>query len=300
MPQFLEFERKQRSLLGATLTLPRPLEENRGDGDAASGARYGLFVAPQRGMASLVEEIAARLPPGTIHLNKPVTTVTKQNDGQWLLDFENTPSETNSPAATAGRQSAFHGLIFAVPAYAAAKALRSLDRPLAAELADIEYAGCAVVSLGFARRQIAHPLNGFGFVVPQIERRRIIAASFASLKFPGRAKSGDVLIRVFIGGALQPELIELPNADLCRIALEDLTELLRIEGEPLTADVARWPRSMPQYHLGHLDRIARIEQLAARYPTLALAGNAYHGVGIPQCIASGQSAAQQIAAALLV
>jgi oxygen-dependent protoporphyrinogen oxidase len=128
-----------------------------------------------------------------------------------------------------------------------------------------------------------------------VERRRIIAASFASLKYPGRAPNDDVLIRVFIGGALQPDLPDLPDAELRRLAYEELADLLHISGEPLTTDLARWPRSMPQYHVGHLDRIARIEQLVADRPTLELAGNAYRGVGIPQCIASGQLAAQRIA-----
>ena len=251
-------------------------------------------------MASLVDEIAVRLPPGTIHLNRPVTTVTQQNDGQWRLDFENPQSERNLSAATAGPQSAFQGLIFAVPAHAAAKALRSLNTQLAAELAAIEYAGCAVVSLGFACRQIAHPLNGFGFVVPQIERRRIIAASFASLKFPGRAKSGDVPHSCLYRRCSATRAHRTPQCQPLPNCTRRPNRAIAHRGR--TADDRRrsLAASMPQYHVGHLDRIARIEQLAAGYPTLALAGNAYHGVGIPQCIASGQSAAQQIASALLI
>jgi oxygen-dependent protoporphyrinogen oxidase len=193
----------------------------------------------------------------------------------------------------------FDALILAVPAHAAARLLESTDHALAAELAAIPYASCAVVSLGFDRCQIGHPLDGFGFVVPQRERRRIIAASFASLKYPGRAPDGCVLIRTFIGGALQPQLLNLADAELTRVACEELSALLSVNGDPLVTDVARWPASMPQYHVGHLDRVARIEQLAARWPNLALAGNAYHGVGIPHCIASGQAAAERLANALI-
>jgi oxygen-dependent protoporphyrinogen oxidase len=101
-------------------------------------------------------------------------------------------------------------------------------------------------------------------------------------------------VRVFIGGALQPLLAELPDDELRRIAIDELSDLLHIAGKPLLADIARWPASMPQYHVGHLDRIARIEQLTARHATLALAGNAYRGVGIPQCIASGNRAAEKL------
>ena len=136
-------------------------------------------------------------------------SVDRQN-GKWqLASIRNPQSEIRI---------AFDALIVAVPAHAAAKLLESAHSEIAAELATIEYAGCAVVSLGFHRRQIGHALNGFGFVVPQTENRRIIAGSFASLKYPGRAPVDDVLIRVFIGGALQPELLDLPDADLRRIA----------------------------------------------------------------------------------
>jgi oxygen-dependent protoporphyrinogen oxidase len=276
MPQFVEFERTHSSLLNATLRRAR-------SDSSASGARYGLFLAPKRGLQSLVTKLADRLPQDAIHLNVDVTRVDRQN-GKWQLPL-------NPP-------SAFDAVIVAVPAHAAAKLLRSAEPAVAAELATIEYAGCAVVSLCFHRSQIGHVLDGFGFVVPQTENRRIIAGSFASLKYPGRAPGDDVLIRVFIGGALQPELLELPDDELRRIALDELTELLQITGMPIVTDIARWPRSMPQYHVGHLSKIARIEQLIAASPTLALAGNAYRGVGIPQCIASGEAAAERIAKAL--
>jgi protoporphyrinogen/coproporphyrinogen III oxidase len=188
----------------------------------------------------------------------------------------------------------------ALPAHAAAHLLTNFNQPLASELQEIDYAGCVIVSVAYRREQIGHPLDGFGFIVPQIERRQVIAASFASLKFPARAPNDGVLIRVFIGGALQPELLERPDDELTQIATTELTELLQISGGPLLVDIARWPRSMPQYHVGHLDRVARIEQLVSRYPTFALAGNAYRGVGIPQCIATGQAAAERIVSALSV
>jgi oxygen-dependent protoporphyrinogen oxidase len=276
MPQFVEFERTYSSLLNATLRRAR-------SDSSASGARYGLFLAPKRGLQSLATKLADRLPQDAIRLNANVSRVDRQ-DGKWQLPL-------NPPLA-------FDALIVAVPAHAAANLLKSAEPAITKELATIEYAGCAVVSLGFHRRQIGDALNGFGFVVPQTENRRIIAGSFASLKYPGRAPDDDVLIRVFIGGALQPALLDLPDDELRRIALDELTELLQITGMPIVTDIARWPRSMPQYHIGHLSKIAHIEQLIAASPTLALAGNAYRGVGIPQCIASGEAAAERIAKAL--
>lgn len=294
MPQFLDFERTRGSLLRATLS-KRQTGRSSDQSDVetpsltASGARYGLFVTPRSGMAGLVNALADCLPRAAIHLNTLVTRVTRQADDRWHLDL-------SSPTVTSHTPTAYDALIVALPAHAAARLIEQCDVELAAELAAIEYAGCAVVSFGFARQQIGHKLDGFGVVVPHVERRRIIAASFASLKFPERAPAESVLIRVFVGGALQPELLDLPDAEISRIALEEIAELLQITGAPLLTDIARWPRSMPQYHVGHLARVSRIEERAALYPNLALAGNAYHGVGIPQCIAGGQSAAERIAA----
>jgi oxygen-dependent protoporphyrinogen oxidase len=296
MPQFWACEREHGSLraLKTGRLSDRSNCEARSSANTndATGARYALFAAPKNGMTSLIEAIATRLPPESIHLITSVISIYRDADA-WNLNFKSTP---HSPLPTPHSQ--FDALILAIPSHAAARLITSFDSALANELTAIPYAGCAVVSLGFARHAIGRPLNSFGFVVPQVERRRIIAASFASLKFTGRAPDDSILIRAFIGGALQPELAELPDADLRRVALEELIELLQITGEPLFVDIARWPASMSQYHVGHLQRVARIEQLAAHHPNLALAGNAYHGVGIPQCIASGNQAAEKIFSSL--
>lgn len=301
MPQFLEFERDSGSLLRATLfgntarSTPNrtagtaqspPANPHININNATSGARYGMFIAPKDGMASLVQAAASVLPTDRIHLKSPVASITS-DDGTWRLQFAD---------STAGDvPSDFSAVIVALPAHHAATALENVDAELASELSAIEYAGCAIVCLGFAREQFGHPLDGFGFVVPHTERRRIIAGSFASVKFPGRAPEHHVLVRVFLGGALQPDMLKLADDELVRVARDELTELLRMTGTPMMQHVVRWPQTMPQYHVGHLARVARIEQFAANHPGLALAGNAYRGVGIPQCIASGQAAAERLA-----
>ncbi len=299
LPEFLALEREHGSLLTASGRTDRFSDQS----ITASGARYSLFATPQNGIATLVHSLAAHFPPNTIHFNTTLTSIQQTTDHRWHLDFGfriadcgltegsfNPKSEIRNPKST------FDALILALPTHAAAKLLKHCDAALATELATIEYAGCNVVSLGFHRDQIGHALDGFGFVVPQAEGRRIIAASFASQKFPGRAPADKVLIRVFIGGALQPELLDLADDELRRLAIDELGELLQIKGQPVLIDIARWPRSMPQYHVGHIERVARIEKLVERHPTLALAGNAYHGVGIPQCIASAEAAAERIVA----
>lgn len=286
LPEFLAHERDSSSLLRATLRRrAAPTAE-------ASGARYGLFAAPRNGMAAFVNAIAVRLPPNAVQLSTKVLHARRETHGRWQIDALSSLHD----APPMSRR--FDALILAVPAPAAAVIIRSADPALAAALAQIEYASCAVVSMACRRKQISHGLDSFGFVVPQIENRPIIAASFASQKFPGRAPADNVLIRVFVGGALRPELACLPDVELEELVRRELASLIDLRGEPLWTDIARWHSTMPQYYVGHVDRVAHIEKLAARHAMLALAGNALHGVGIPQCIRSGEEAAERIAAHL--
>jgi len=172
--------------------------------------------------------------------------------------------------------------------------LVNVDSELASLIGRISHAGCCVAIIGARRSQIRHPLDGFGFVVPANEKRRIIACSMASVKFPGRAPEGKVLLRVFVGGAFQPELNGLPDGELRRIVIDELAELIGLAGEPEFCNIARWPGMMPQYHVGHVELINNIEERAAAIPHFALAGNAYRGVGIPFCIRSGEQAAERV------
>jgi oxygen-dependent protoporphyrinogen oxidase len=171
-----------------------------------------------------------------------------------------------------------------------------VDRELAALLAGIESAGSAVVSLGVSRDDVAHPLDAAGIVVPRIEGRRILAASFSSSKFPGRAPEGHVLVRSFVGGALDPSAAALDDAPLTALVRRELTDVIGARGTPKLVQIDRWTRAMPQYHLGHVERIAAIKRRLAGIAGLAVAGAAYEGVGIPQTIASGQAAAAKVLA----
>lgn len=273
LPQFVEMEHTYGSLWRGA----------RGQVTSSdSGAQYSAFVAPRRGMEQLISAIAARLPTGCVELNTPIERVAQPTTGNWQL--ETLGGETHNAAA----------VIVATPAPHASRLLAGESLLLSELLASIELASTAIVVLGVERTQVARPLPGFGFVVPQVEGRKIIAASFSSLKFPDRAPTERLLIRVFVGGALQPELLELSDAELVTLVRQELGELVALTGEPELAEVVRWPTSMPQYHVGHLDLVVQIEQLAAKHTGLALAGNAYRGVGIPQCIRSGEQAAEHI------
>jgi oxygen-dependent protoporphyrinogen oxidase len=235
-------------------------------------------------MMSLVHALARRLPAPSIQLTSPVQTIAPIEDNRWMLSI----------GGECPRSLTVDGLIVATPANRTAILLGDIDSILAQDLAQIEYASCAVVSLGYRRDQIQHPLDGFGFVVPLVERRTILSCSFSSVKYDGRAPSGHVLLRVFIGGACQSGLLRLPGRQLLVLAEQELSDLLHIRGEPVLRHVMRQHRTMPQYHVGHRDRVAAIRDRLARFPTLALAGSAYAGVGVPSCIQSGQQAANEI------
>ena len=277
MPEFVAMEKEFGNL---TRGVQEKATKAKREG---TGARYGMFLGLRDGMGSLVDAIVRHLPDGCLHLNSAVQSV-RRHENHWQVEV----------ADAAQTRHEFDALILATRAPHAAALLRDVDAELSQELANIQYASAAVPILGYRRDQIAHPLDGFGFVVPLVERRQILSGSFTSMKFPGRAPDDSVLFRVFIGGACQEELVSFPNEQLYEIAQRELAELLDIRGEPQVRELVRWNKAMPQYHLGHLDRVARIEQLAAKLPLFALAGNAYRGVGIPFCVRSGELAAELV------
>jgi oxygen-dependent protoporphyrinogen oxidase len=189
-------------------------------------------------------------------------------------------------------------VIVAVPAYHAGAMLQESDPELSQLLEDIPFAGCVVVNLAYDRQAIAHPLDSFGFVVPHTEKRPLLACTFSSVKYADRAPEGAVLLRGFLGGACFPEALEWSDERLIETVHEELDQLLRISQPPMMSRIMRWRRSMPQYNLGHLQRVEQIEQLVEKVDRLELAGNSYRGVGIPHCIRSGQQASERLVAAL--
>ena len=148
--------------------------------------------------------------------------------------------------------------------------------------------------MGYRFCDIDHPLDAFGVVVPQAENRPLIAISMASQKFAGRAPQDSVLFRIFAGGALQPDLMQWDEEQLVESAQQQLRELLGVNGKPIFAQVARWENKMPQYHVGHVQLVDKIELELSKTPNLEIAGNAYRGVGIPLCIRNAKSAVKSL------
>jgi oxygen-dependent protoporphyrinogen oxidase len=280
MPRFLEMERRERSVI---LALWRAARKAPALHQGASGARWSLFVTLADGMEELTRALAACLPPGTVRLKERVTGIVRE-DGRWRLATEN------------GSRLDADALVLAPESHQAARMLRYVDPGLAHLLDGIPYASSGTVTLAYRRGDVGHPLDGFGFVVPQIERRPIIACTFSSVKYPGRAPEGHVLLRVFMGGALNESVLDVDDAALVATGRAELARLLGVTGEPLFTRVERYPRAMPQYHVGHGARVEAIERAAARLPGLRLVGGAYRGVGIADCVRSSEEAAESLLA----
>jgi oxygen-dependent protoporphyrinogen oxidase len=274
MPRFIELERKERSII---LGLRRALQ--RAPLPGTSGARWSLFVTFAGGMEELVTTLAARLPAGAAALKQRVNGLARAGQRWRVTTYEGGAFEAD-------------GVILATEAHATARLARYLDPALATLLAEIPYASAATVSLGYRRADVPHPLDGFGFVVPRTEGRALLAGTFSSVKYPGRAPEGHVLIRGFLGGMLNAAVLAEDDAALIARARAELREALAITAEPVLTRLHRWPASMPQYQVGHLARVETIERLAAGLPGLSLAGGAYRGVGIADCVRAGESAAE--------
>jgi len=274
MPRFLEMERTHRSVILG-------LRQRAAEAAGSAGARYGLFASHARGMGALIDALVDRLPRQSLRLGAPVAALGRVGE-HWRVQ---TGLETLEADA----------VIVAVPAFVAARLLEPLDARLGEELRAIEYASAATVSLAFPAAAVAGRLHGFGFVVPATEGRPLIACTFSSRKYAGRAPDGHELVRAYVGGARRPEMAEMPDAPLVALVRDQLRLLLGITAEPTLVRVHRHLRAMPQYAVGHLARVAEIERRVAAIPGLALAGAAYRGVGIPDCVRSGEAAADALA-----
>jgi oxygen-dependent protoporphyrinogen oxidase len=190
------------------------------------------------------------------------------------------------------------GVILATPSFVSAEIVSALSPDISARLRDIPYTSAATVNLAYRRNQIPHSLDAFGFVVPAVEKLSSIACTFSSVKYPGRAPADSVLVRAFVGGAQKASILERSDDEIKAAVQRDLALLLGVKTPPLLHRVARYPRSLPTYRVGHLDFVHTIERALGDLPGLALAGSAYRGVGIPDCVRSGEEAAQKIVSEL--
>lgn len=273
MPRFVEMEREHGSVIRAMRAKRRRSTEQ-----AASGARYGLFVAFDRGMQVLIDALTNAV--GDVRLNTAVEGLDSV-DGTFRV-------RTSEGTVEADR------VIVALPAWRAAKLLAGPAPSVVEGLESIPYGSAATVTFAWPRSEVPHALDAFGFVVPAVERRSILAATFSSVKWPGRAPDGEVLLRVFIGGENALDAADLDDEGLIAIARRELSRLMNIEAAPRFSFVKRYRRAMPQYQVGHTRRVEVIERRMAALPGLEIAGNAYRGVGIPDSIRAAEAAADRL------
>ncbi len=283
-PQLRQAEREHGGLIRGVLA------QRAKAAPATNGTRPG-FITFQSGLREIVEALSTdiRARGGDIRLGAAVSLLERCETGYRVTIDRDRGPETMR----------VDGVIVATQAWAAAPLLDGLDRAAALALEAIPHVSSAIVALGFDDPTVAERLRGFGYVVPRAEKRAVMAMTWLSSKWAGRAPEGKALIRAFVGRAGQQELLERPDDDLVAIVRRELAEVLGIDAEPELVKVFRWDGGMPQYALGHLERVAVIEDAVSRLPGLAVAGNMLRGVGLPDCIASGERAADAVAANVL-
>jgi protoporphyrinogen/coproporphyrinogen III oxidase len=279
LPRFAEMERAHGSLGRAMLAARKK---------TAAGPRKPappLFTSLRAGMQNLAETVVSRLTPSALLTSAPVQAIQREG-ASWIV--------------SAGMQSdEFDSVIIALPAPAAAQVLRIVNPELSSELAAIQYSSSITVGLGYDR-EVRHSLPpGFGFLVPRSEGKKLLAATFVHNKFPHRAPEDRALLRCFFAGRNAEEVWPLSDDQIIGMVRNELQQILgpQISGlraEPLFARVYKWKSAMAQYGVGHLDRLDRMERLRQQLPGIALAGNGYRGIGVPDCVRSGRDAAKQI------
>ena len=280
-PHFLDMEKNYGSLLRGMMLHKQKREKKAAQADSMR-VPASMFMTLRGGLQQMIDALVAKLHPGTLLLGRNVRAVTRIGN-QYRMDLNH------------GEQMLADEIVFSTPAYMTANLVQALDSHLASQLRAIRYVSTATVSLAFKRNEISHLMDGFGFVVPHSEQRKITACSWSSEKFQGRAPKEDALIRVFIGGARAEEIAERSEVALVELARQELRTTMGITATPIFAKAYRWHKANPQYEVGHQSLVSEIENCLTRNEGLHLTGAAYHGAGIPDCIRSGINVAQAIA-----
>ncbi len=299
-PQLRQTELEHGSLVKGMLAAKRKSQRSGGISmPSPAQKKWAAFVTPETGLAEIVEALQAQLKDVEVRLGTRVMRVTssprpspykgegvrpspwKGEEMGMRVDLEN--GETLEADA----------VILATPAYVTAQIVGDLDPEMATALRGIPYASTVTLSVAYPLDAIPQPLNAYGYIIPRAEGRSILACTWTSTKFPHRAPDGYGLMRAFIGRAGDEDVLNHTDAELLQMVRDELRDVLGITAEPLLYRIFRWPQAMPQYTLGHLDRIAAIDRRLAEHPGLYVAGNAYRGIGLPDCIASGEAAADK-------
>lgn len=276
LPRMVTMEQQHRSLSRAMLAARKAAPKPSG----TPAPRRSLFTTLRDGMSQMTDRLAAQLAPGSVRLSSPVESITCEGDA-WIVE-------------TAFGRERYDALILALPAWTAGGLLRPVHRSLGAALEGVPYSSSITVTLGYQRDDLRALPLGFGYLVPANEGRRMLACTFVHNKFAGRTPADKGVLRCFLGGSGNEALLDQTDAQLTAIVEQELADVLGLRARPNFIRIARWRQSMAQYGVGHLDRMQRVREAVASLPGLALAGNAYEGIGVPDCIRTGQQAAEAV------
>ena len=277
LPEFVSMEKEFGSVIKG-LQKKYVHSEN---SDAESGARYGLFLSLEDGMGTLIDGLAEAISDANFCYNCELKSISKRGKSWVLKDAK-------------GNEYTFDGLILAAPPHVASDLVRGIDIDLSNELGKIENASSVVANIAVPKEDLANFPEGIGIVAPPSEKLNILACSFSSRKFSGRSKEEYELVRCFAGGVLNPDLLDKSEQKISDMLLTELNLILNADSKPRFIKIKKYFGAMPQYNLGYLDLIGKINNKVAALKTVAIAGNAYNGIGIPDCVKSGQSAANYI------
>lgn len=286
-PRLLEMEQTYGSLMRGFLAARKKVEEMRKKYPPKPGAKpRTFFTSFTKGMHVLTDGMADAAGRDNISTGMAVQGIERMSDGTWTVRFDDGSTDTGD------------AVIVATESWAAEKIVRGVDEDITAALSGIPSSSSATISMAFDEVELGIDTNAFGVLCPLVENRSLMAATFSSTKWPGRAPSGKVLMRGFVGGPHNQAIMEKPDDELAEIVLSELRSIIGIPAtaKPLFSRVFRWHLGMPQYTIGHLDRVNTIEERCAAIPGLAVAGGGYRGVGVPNCIESGERGVTKVLA----
>lgn len=277
LPRFREMENQHGSLIRGAMAARRR-------GAKAEHKSVSLFMTLKNGLGDLTSALEKHLDPSRVHMEQRVVSIERAGH-HWKSPYRIRCEGSQVYEADA--------VILALPVHQCAGFFTSFTEDLAEACRAFPYSSAITVNLGFDEKVAAALPPGFGFLVPGKESRRLLACTFVHRKFPHRVPPDKALLRAFLGGTRDPEIMQLSNNEIILLVRQELRSILGVEALPLFSFISRWPFSMAQYNVGHKDRIMRITGLIEKYPHLHLAGNAYSGIGLSDCIRTGKEAAQQ-------
>jgi len=274
-PRFVQMEEEYGSLIKGMIAKRR---EMRRAGSKGNKPKYTMFMTLKDGLSEMPATIVQNLKMTKILTNREVADVDKRDI--FKISLKN------------GEVLDADTVVFATPSYETASLLTGINDSISALLNKIPYASTATVSLAFKKESISNPMNGFGFLVPRQEKRRITGATWVSRKFSYRSPDDSVLIRCFIGGSHNEKLVFLNDKDMIEMVKGELRDIMGITSEPLLTRIYRWEKAMPQYTIGHEERLSILDKKLSEYPGMFLTGSSYRGSGISECIKDGQLTAE--------